>query len=84
MLACEFSVMSKMKDYCKYLLSIMGERDEPWSISELQNHPKLNHLVDNITLVIQKLVQGHHIKEIGILSEEEHDHVIKLKYKLEK
>lgn len=84
MLACEFSVMSKMKDYCKYLLSIMSERDEPWSISELQNHPKLNHLVDNITLVIQKLVQGHHIKEIGILSEEEHDHVIKLKYKLEK
>jgi len=84
MLACEFSIMSKMREYCKYLITIMDEREEPWSISELQSHPKLKHLVDNLILVVQKLVQGHHLKEIGVLSEEEEDHVIKLKYKLDK
>ncbi|URN92645.1 MAG: nucleotidyltransferase-like protein [Candidatus Pristimantibacillus lignocellulolyticus] len=82
MLACEFSVMSKMKICCKYLLDIMKEKEEPWSISELQQHPQLHYIVDDITLVVQKLVQGHHLKEVGVLAKEAQDNVIELEYVL--
>lgn len=82
MLACEFSVMSKMKICCKYLLDIMNEKEEPWSISELQQHPQLQYIVDDITLVVQKLVQGHHLREVGILNNDIQDNVIELQYVL--
>ncbi|MCR8656960.1 nucleotidyltransferase-like protein [Paenibacillus endoradicis] len=82
MLACEFSVMSKMKICCKYLLDIMSEKEESWSISDLQQHPHLHYIVDDITLVVQKLVQGHHLKEVGILNKDAQDNVIELQYVL--
>lgn len=82
MLACEFSVMSKMKACCKYLLDIMKEKEEPWSISELQQHPQLQYLLEDITLVVQKLVQGHHLKEVAIMNNDSLDHVVELKYML--
>lgn len=82
MLACEFSVMSKMKIYCKYLLDIMSEKKESWSISELQQHPQLQYIVDDISLVIQKLVQGHHLKEVAILNKDVQNNVVELQYVL--
>ena len=80
MLACEFSVTSKMKDCCKYLLDLLAEREEPWSIAEINNHPRIEMIIDDITLVIRKLVQGHHLKEVAVLSDEESDQVLELKY----
>jgi len=82
MLACEFSVMSKMKDCCSYLLELMKEKNEAWSISELQMHPKLRYIAEDITLVIQKLVQGHLLKEVATFNNDQVDEVIELRYML--
>lgn len=82
LLACEFSAMNKMKSCCLYLLDTMKEKDEAWSISELQSHPKLRYIVEDITLVIQKLVQGHVLKEVAAFNNDQIDEVIELRYVL--
>src|SRR5690606_20286158 len=65
MLACEFSAMNKMKGCCQFLIDIMKERTTSWSISELQAEDQLTYIVDDMSLVIQKLVQGHILKEVA-------------------
>lgn len=84
-LACEFTVMSKMKQCCEYLLDIMQEREEPWSINDLEQHPELQFIVDDISLVIQKLVQGHHVKEVAVINNESLDNnIMELQYIINK
>ncbi|UUZ83481.1 nucleotidyltransferase-like protein [Paenibacillus sp. P26] len=36
LLACEFSVMSKMERRCKLLIDLLASREEAWSLQELQ------------------------------------------------
>ncbi|MFC6335130.1 nucleotidyltransferase-like protein [Paenibacillus septentrionalis] len=83
MLACEFSVMSKMKDCCTYLLQVMREKEDAWSIAELQHHPKLSYIAEDITLVVQKLVQGQLLKEVAAFHNDQVDDVIELRYVVE-
>lgn len=80
MLACEFSAMSKMKSCCIHLLEVMQEKQESWSINELQSHPRLKYIVEDITLVVQKLVQGHLLKEVAAFNNDQVDEVIELRY----
>lgn len=80
MLACEFSTVDKMKSCCIHLLNTMKEKKEAWSISELQSHVKLKHLVDDMSLVVQKLVQGHILKEVASFNNDELDEMIELRY----
>lgn len=80
MLACEFSVMNKMKSCCQYLIDVMKEREDSWSISELQSNEKIKDLVDDISLVVQKLVQGHVLKEVAAIKNDQADEVIELRY----
>jgi len=71
MLACEFSVMSKMKSCCSLLFRIMQSRPEPWSIGELQAHPVFHRLHLDLSLVIQKLVKRTYLKEVAVMHESE-------------
>ncbi|GGG11373.1 hypothetical protein GCM10010912_64690 [Paenibacillus albidus] len=64
LLACEFSVMSKMADCCVMLLNILHGRKEPWSIKELLLHSGLGHLEAELPLVLRKLVSRSLIREI--------------------
>lgn len=64
LLACEFSVMSKMKQCCTLLLKIIQSRPEPWSASELCSHPMLNHLHAETSLVLRKLAKRSLIQEV--------------------
>ncbi|KZE67444.1 hypothetical protein FKV70_19545 [Paenibacillus ottowii] len=63
LLACEFSVMSKMEECSSPLLRILGSRREPWSIDELMNHPELEDLQIDLTVVLRKLVYRSLIRE---------------------
>ncbi|WP_018887346.1 nucleotidyltransferase-like protein [Paenibacillus massiliensis] len=65
LLACEFSVMSKMADCSVLLFRILRSRREPWSIQELINHPELIHVKFELPLVLRKLVYRSFIKEIA-------------------
>jgi hypothetical protein len=66
LLACEFSVMSKMERCCKTLMRILNEREMPWSANELQQHPQLAEIKRELPLLLNKLVKKSLIKEVAI------------------
>ncbi|MBP2002492.1 hypothetical protein J2Z69_003565 [Paenibacillus shirakamiensis] len=63
LLACEFSVMSKMEDCCVFLIRILLSRREPWSIQELIRHPELIHVHEELPMVMRKLVHRSLVQE---------------------
>jgi hypothetical protein len=78
-LACEFAIVTKMKDCCSLLLRILGSRSQPWSVAELQEHPQIRLLGIDLSPVLKKLVAKSLIKEIAVA----HDanlSMIELKY----
>ncbi|MBP1990929.1 nucleotidyltransferase-like protein [Paenibacillus eucommiae] len=79
LLACEFSVMSKMERCCIALIDIMGLRELPWSPDELQNHPQLAEIKVELPLLLNKLVKKSLIKEVAIPIDDEITE-IELKY----
>jgi hypothetical protein len=65
-LACDFSVMSKMESCCKLLLSILEKRSTPWRIDEIQSHIDLQHLRINVSLLLNKLVKKALVREVAV------------------
>jgi hypothetical protein len=80
MLACEFSVMNKMKDSCGLLFDILMSREEPWSAIELNNHESLVDLHIDLSLVLQKLVLRKFIREVAIIPDSGDTDALELKY----
>lgn len=64
LLACEFSLMSKMESCCATILRILGSRIEPWKMDELVNHEDLLSIGGNMQLVLNKLVNKLLIREV--------------------
>jgi hypothetical protein len=79
LLACEFSVMSKMERCCKGLTLILNEREQPWSADELQQHAQLSEIKEELPLLLNKLVKKSLIKEVAIAIDDEFTE-IELKY----
>jgi hypothetical protein len=71
LLACEFSVMSKMELCCRPLLDILASRELPWSASELQQHPVLKDISGTLPLLLNKLVKKSLIQEVAVSSDVE-------------
>ncbi|KIL37895.1 hypothetical protein SD70_30100 [Gordoniibacillus kamchatkensis] len=71
LLACEFSVMSKMERCCGPLLAILEGREEPWSAAELRQHPALADIQGELPLLLGKLVKKSLIREVAVASESE-------------
>lgn len=71
LLACEFSVMSKMDTCCKPFLSIMEQRQEGWSITELQELGDLREVRNLIPILVHKLVKRGLLEEVFIPRDEE-------------
>jgi hypothetical protein len=63
LLACEFSVISKMERCCKGLIKIMSNKQNAWSIVELKDVPELQLIQNEIPLLLNKLVYKHLIEE---------------------
>ncbi|QYR20716.1 hypothetical protein KZ483_23605 [Paenibacillus sp. sptzw28] len=82
-LACEFSVMSKMKSCCELLFSILAQREEPWSVMELQLHPKLSDLHIDLSLLLQKLVKRGYVREVAIMPDSGDTEALELRYRCE-
>lgn len=78
-LACDFSVMSKLKDCCRPLLRILSSRSEPWSAAELESHPELASMQTELHLLLKKLVRRSLIREVFVVSDPNLD-VLELKY----
>ncbi|WP_025684454.1 nucleotidyltransferase-like protein [Paenibacillus maysiensis] len=82
LLACEFSVMSKMEGCSAPLFRILGSRREPWSINELINHPELKNLQLDLTVVLRKLVYRSLIRESVGGNLRDHGHHSEIRYSL--
>ncbi|MCA1294462.1 hypothetical protein LBW89_15670 [Paenibacillus sp. alder61] len=68
LLACEFSVMSRMEDCCSPLLRILGSRKEAWSIQELLELPELGYIRKELPMMIRKLVYRSLVKQSAVIS----------------
>jgi hypothetical protein len=71
LLACEFSVMSKMERCCRPLLDILSSREEPWSAAELQRHPALLAVSGELPLLLNKLAKKSLIRVIAVADDSE-------------
>lgn len=80
MLACEFSVMNKMKSCCSILLNLMSSREEPWSIGELQAHPVMSELQVDLSIVVHKLVKRSYLREVAVMHDPNDTNALELKY----
>jgi hypothetical protein len=80
LLACEFTVMSKMKSCCSLLLRTLASREEPWSIMELHQHPTFLDLHVDLSLVLQKLANRSFVREVALLSESGDQEALELRY----
>ncbi|UJF32442.1 nucleotidyltransferase-like protein [Paenibacillus hexagrammi] len=66
LLACEFSVMSKMERCCKGIITVLAENEKPVSVEELQLHPLLIEVSAELPLLLNKLVKKGLIKEVAV------------------
>lgn len=71
LLACEFSVMSKMERCCKPLIQLLDSRPEPWSGDELLQQPEIQILGNNLQQLLNKLVKKTLVKEVAIPADAE-------------
>lgn len=82
MLACEFTVMNKMKSCCSLLFDAISSRQEPWTICELQNYPSIQELHIDLSLVVQNLVKRAYVREVAVMPDNGDQDVMELKYLL--
>lgn len=72
LLACEFSVMSKMENCCSLLIRVLADKDMPISVQELLAHPFLQGMsTANIPLMLNRLARKSVIKEVAVPVEDE-------------
>lgn len=57
LLACEFSVMSKMEDCCAILFQVLQSREQPWTANELKYHPDLIDLHVELAIMLKELCE---------------------------
>lgn len=69
LLACEFSMTSKMADCSAVLLRIIRSRRMPWTIQELMQHPELEPVSNELPLVLRQLVYRKLVKEVSAWKE---------------
>jgi hypothetical protein len=68
-LACDFSVMSRLKHFCLPILRVMSCRAEPWSLKELSDHPQLKVFQSELHMILKKLARRSYIHELFIVSD---------------
>ncbi|MCZ8517789.1 nucleotidyltransferase-like protein [Paenibacillus filicis] len=69
LLACEFSVMSKMERCCRLLIHLLASREEAWSMEELQQVDQLAEVRSELPLLLNKLVRKSLAKEVAFTME---------------
>lgn len=79
LLACEFSVMSKMERCCEAFIQILRDNAQPLSSDELQQHSQLVEVKSELPLLLNKLVKKGLIKEVAVIIDE-HTSEIELRY----
>ncbi|WP_442603258.1 nucleotidyltransferase-like protein [Paenibacillus sp. KN14-4R] len=64
LLACEFSVVSRISNCCTLLLRILDSRPEPWSLEELKICLEIEDIHLELPMLLNKLIRKSLIKEV--------------------
>jgi hypothetical protein len=80
LLACEFSVLNKMKSSCSLLIRLVESRTEAWAPAELLRHPSLSGLSLDISVLLHKLVKRGCIREIAVPAQQRVTGLMELRY----
>lgn len=80
LLACEFSVLNKMKSSCSLLIRIVESRTEAWTPAELLRHPSLSGLSLDISVLLHMLVKRGCIHEIAVPAHQRVEGLMELRY----
>ncbi|MFC3789039.1 hypothetical protein ACFOQM_09620 [Paenibacillus sp. GCM10012307] len=67
MLGCEFSLMDKMKSCSSLIFQVLKSREEPWSLTELQDHASLSWIETDLSLLVNKLLARGYIREVAVI-----------------
>ena len=57
LLACEFSLVSKLEACCRPILDVIRSRERPWRLQELASHPDLAGADVEWALILDRLVK---------------------------
>ncbi|PKR76975.1 hypothetical protein CEY16_14315 [Halalkalibacillus sediminis] len=57
LLASDFAIHSRAEQGAEHLLSIMREKDEPWTFGELKIHPEIHHYNLDLSILLEYLVE---------------------------
>ncbi|MEF3306443.1 nucleotidyltransferase-like protein [Paenibacillus sp. GYB003] len=82
-LACEFSVMSKMESCCAVVLEVLRSRERPWSLRELMQIPQLCDLDLDLSLLLGKLARKSLVREVVEKPDEPGSLLLQLKYTIQ-
>lgn len=80
LLACEFSVLNKMKSSCALLIRLIESRKEAWTPAELLRQPNLLNLSLDISILLHMLVKRGCIREIAVPAHHRVNGLLELRY----
>lgn len=80
LLACEFSVVSKMESCCSILLDALRSREEAWSLQELMQMPQISELQIDLSLLLTKLARKLLVREVVEKSDSADPLLLQIKY----
>jgi len=79
LLACDFSVMSKMEKCCGILLQVLQSREEPWSLNELEANERLSGAGPLLPMLLKQLEKKSLIREVAVAASEDAER-LEMKY----
>lgn len=69
LLACDFSMVSKLEHCAAPLLRLLRSRRSPWTMQELMLHPELEALRSVMPIVLRQLIYRSIVKEAAVWKE---------------
>jgi len=65
-LACEFLIYSHMQTGTEHFMGVLSEKEEPWTIDDLLNHPKLKYYSVDLPVMLEYLIAKKLIEVINV------------------
>jgi hypothetical protein len=81
LLACQFSVASKLEKCCGPIFRVLESGDRLWSVQEIRSHPALRENPVNLSLLLGKLVKKSLVREVAVPVKEDLS-MLELRYTL--
>lgn len=79
LLACEFSVMSKLEKCCSTLIRFLRKQERPFGLYELEQSEEFAIVSDQLPVLLKMLVKKSLIREVAVAGSDDID-ILEIKY----